>query len=144
MASCGTASLKMKRMFSTGPKKSGVTRPKILSFLMRQRKDKVNGLETQFSDSQPSAPPRARPFLHNIFPSEQTLSANNNVSVAKKDRLLSHISQKFCSSKKGRKIIENVKGNEGSEFFKWDKPLKVSKIYIIKIYIWKREIYIYI
>ncbi|XP_071644434.1 gustatory receptor for sugar taste 64a [Temnothorax longispinosus] len=70
--------LKTKRILTASSKKN-VTRKKILPLLlMRQRKDKVNGIETQFSDSHPPTPPRPRPFLHSGFPSEQTLSANNN------------------------------------------------------------------
>lgn len=93
-------------------KKSGATRQKIPPFPMRQRKDKVNGLETRFSGSQLSVPPRARPFLHNSFPNEQTLFMNKNVSIAKRlDCCLVYCKSFSKTLKERRKIVRNVKGN---------------------------------
>ncbi|XP_011881611.1 PREDICTED: gustatory receptor for sugar taste 64e-like [Vollenhovia emeryi] len=70
---------KTKRILaiSASSKRSGITRQKILPFL-KKKKDKLNGIETQFSDSHPPSPPRTRPFLHSGFSGEQTLPANNN------------------------------------------------------------------
>ncbi|KAG5323920.1 GR05A protein, partial [Acromyrmex heyeri] len=71
--------LKTNQIFSAGSKifkRSGVTGKKILPYLMRQKKDKVKKMETQFSsNSQPPVPnpPRSRPFLN-----EQTLSISSN------------------------------------------------------------------
>ncbi|TGZ56971.1 putative gustatory receptor 64f [Temnothorax longispinosus] len=108
--------LKTKRILTASSKKN-VTRKKILPLLlMRQRKDKVNGIETQFSDSHPPTPPRPRPFLHSGFPSEQTLSANNNVSIVKRLDCLFHISQKFYSSKL-RKKKENYRKYKRKKLF---------------------------
>ncbi|KAL0121255.1 hypothetical protein PUN28_008729 [Cardiocondyla obscurior] len=70
--------LKTKRILSASSKKGSATHQKSLPFLMRQRKDKVNGMGIQFPISQPPAPPRSRPFLHSGFPSEHTLTSSNN------------------------------------------------------------------
>jgi len=90
--------LKTEQIFSKGFKRNCASRQKI-PILMRQKKDKVNRMETQFSTSHPPASPRSRPFFRNDFPSEQILSASNNVSIIKRFDCLSCISQKFCSSK---------------------------------------------
>lgn len=103
--------LKTKRILSVGSKRS-MTCQKILPFLMRQRKDKVKKMKTQFSDSHSPTPPRIRPFLYNGFFDEQTLSVNNNVSAIKRLDYVSHIPQKFRFlevPKKKKKIIKNVK-----------------------------------
>lgn len=79
--------LKTKRILSVGSEhvgKRSMTCQKILPFLMRQRKDKVKKMETQFSDSHSPTPPRIRPFLYSGFFDEQTLSVNNNVSTIKR------------------------------------------------------------
>ena len=74
--------LKTNQIFSAGSKiskRNGVTGKKILPYLMRQKKDKMKEMETQFSsDSQPPvpSPPRSRPFLN-----EQTLSISSNVNI---------------------------------------------------------------
>ncbi|XP_039303811.1 gustatory receptor for sugar taste 64e isoform X2 [Solenopsis invicta] len=63
--------LKTNRILCTNSKPNSATFQKILSFL---RKDKVQMIETQFSEP----PMRARPFLQSGFLSGQILSPNNN------------------------------------------------------------------
>ncbi|XP_012055154.1 PREDICTED: gustatory receptor for sugar taste 64e-like [Atta cephalotes] len=71
--------LKTNQIFSAGSKiskRNGVTCKKILPYLMRQKKDKMKEMETQFSSDSQSpipSPPRSRPFLN-----EQTLSISSN------------------------------------------------------------------
>jgi len=105
--------LKIKRTFSRGSKRSNAPRQNI-SILMRQRKDKINRMETQFSASHPPAP-RTRSFLRNDFPSKQTLSASNNVSIIKGlTACLVYRRSLFFKDSKKRKIIKNFKE---SQFF---------------------------
>ncbi|CAL1674849.1 unnamed protein product [Lasius platythorax] len=72
--------LKTKRILTASSKRSSETFQKFLPFLMRQRKDKMKGMEAQFTESHPPGPPRVRPFLRSglINENSQTVSVNSN------------------------------------------------------------------
>lgn len=90
--------LKTKRILTASSKRSSETFQKFLPFLMRQRKDKMKGMEAQFTESHPPGPPRVRPFLRSglINENSQTVSVNSNVSITR--RLdLSYTLRDICS-----------------------------------------------
>ncbi|XP_072755740.1 gustatory receptor for sugar taste 64e isoform X2 [Anoplolepis gracilipes] len=70
--------LKAKRILTANSKRA--TCQKLLPYLIRQKKDQTKEMETQFSQSHPSGPPRVRPFLRSGLLNEnsQTVSVNSN------------------------------------------------------------------
>lgn len=105
--------LKTKRMLTASSKRSSATFQKYLPFLMRQRKDKMKRMETQFTESHPPGPLKVRPFLRSglINENSQTVSVNSNVSI-KKIRCLPYTLQNIClcfKEKKKESIYLSIK-----------------------------------
>lgn len=104
--------LKTKRILTASSKRSSETFQKFLPFLMRQRKDKMKGMEAQFTESHPPGPPRVRPFLRSglINENSQTVSVNSNVSITRRlDACLIHCEIYVRALKKKRRKHISIK-----------------------------------
>ncbi|XP_011340003.1 gustatory receptor for sugar taste 64f isoform X2 [Ooceraea biroi] len=69
--------LKTKRMLTASSKRNSATGQK-LPFLIRQRKDRIKEMETEFSQSFPPGPPKTQSFFRSSFRNEHFSSASNN------------------------------------------------------------------